>query len=250
MSRAMPLLVILSSLLSGASCTGDTGPTVGVAASLRVVMPELARAFEETTGARAPELSFGASGTLSRQLEAGAPLSAVVLASAEDLDALIEGGFLHPASRTELARNTLVLAGRQGADSGTLFDLREGGPLERIAMGDPRFVPAGRHAREALEARGLTQAVSERSILTRDVSAAVALLRRGEVQRALIYATDVRHHDDLEILERIQDPALRQPVVVAARAKGGEAPDAFLRFLSGPRAATIFDSHGFEVSRP
>lgn len=250
MSRAIPLLVILGCLTMAASCAREAGPTMGVAASLRDVMPELARAFEETTGQSAPEVSYGASGTLSKQIEAGAPMSAVVLASAEEVDSLIKRGLLDPTSRVELARNTLVLAGRSGERSGGLSALAEANPLERIAMGDPRFVPAGRHAQEALESRGLWIEISRHAIFTRDVTAAVALLRRGEVKRALIYATDVRHHEDLEILESILDPGLKRPVVIAARAPRSAPLSPFLLFLSGPRAATIFATHGFEVTPP
>jgi molybdate transport system substrate-binding protein len=249
MSRAIPLLVILSSLMLTTSCAREVGSTMGVAASLRVVMPDLAQAFEEETGERAPEFSFGASGTLSKQLEAGAPLSAVVLASAEQIDSLIERGLLTPESRAELAQNTLVLAARRGEGSGALSELQTVGPMNRIAMGDPRFVPAGRHAREALESRGLYSELSPHAIFTRDVTAAVALLRRGEVKRALIYATDARHHEDLEILESLVDPELQRPVVVAASVPEAETVSGFLAFLSGPSAAAIFDTHGFEVSR-
>ena len=82
MSRAIPLLLTLGGLAISASCIQETRPTVGVAASLRSVMPDVAEAYEKITGDRPPAFSFGASGTLAKQLEAGAPLSGVVLASA------------------------------------------------------------------------------------------------------------------------------------------------------------------------
>ena len=225
MSRAIPLLLALGGLSLSLGCIQDPRPTVGVAASLRGVMPHVAEAYEKTTGDRPPAFSFGASGTLAKQLEAGAPLSGVVLASAVQIDDLIERALLDSDTRSELASNTLVLAGRHQQTYRALSELSEDDPAERIAIGDPRFVPAGAHAREALEKRGLWNEVTSRAIFTRDVTAAVALLRRGEVNRALVYATDVRRHPELTVLETIRTP--QRPIVVSARARGAESVSAF-----------------------
>jgi len=247
MSRAIPLLLIIGGLTICSGCIQETGPTIGVAASLRDVMPELARTYERTTGSPSPSFSFGASGTLAKQLEAGAPMHGVVLASATEIDALVEQGLIDSSTRSVLANNTLVLAGGHGARAGGLSEIPEDDATFRIAIGDPRFVPAGEHARAALKARGMWDAMSRRAIFTRDVTAAVALLRRGEVNRALIYDTDVRRHPELRVLETVR--ASKRPVVIAARAPGTKRLSEFYEFLSGPRAATIFESHGFEVSK-
>ena len=248
MSRAIPLLLIIGALTVGSSCTQEMRATVGVAASLRGVMPEVARAYEETTGASAPLFSFGASGTLAKQLEAGAPLDGVVLASETDVYSLVSQGLLEPRTRAVLARNTLVLAGRQGESSERLSELSRAERTSRIAIGDPRFVAAGEHARAALVIRDLWEKIAHRAIFTRDVTAAVALLRRGEVNHALIYDTDVRRQPELRVIETIRAP--RQPVVIAARAPHAQRLSAFYAFLKTSRSATIFEEHGFEVSTP
>ncbi|MBD89749.1 MAG: molybdate ABC transporter substrate-binding protein [Deltaproteobacteria bacterium] len=249
MSRApliQPLLLLLAGFTIGSSCLQETRPIVGAAASLRAVMPELAAAFEAEHDVRAPELTYGASGTLAKQIQAGAPLSALVLASATDMDALTHEGLIERGSKTVIATNRLVLAGRVG-DAPEPLQFLTKNPSSRIAMGDPRFVPAGAHAREALQARGVWDRVAPRTIFTRDVTAAMALLRRGEVDWAFIYDTDVRLHEELEVVERFEDTETRRPTVITGSAPGSQEVRAFLTFLSGSRAAEILRAHGFQV---
>ena len=206
MSRApliQPLLLLLAGFTIGSSCLQETRPVVGAAASLRAVMPELAAAFEAEQNGRAPVLTYGASGTLAKQIQAGAPMSAVVLASATDMDALTQAGLIERRSKTVIASNRLVLAGLASEAPGA-GEFLINNPSSRVAMGDPRFVPAGAHAREALQARGVWERVAPRTIFTRDVTASVALLRRGEVDWAFIYDTDVRLHAELEVVEAFE----------------------------------------------
>ncbi len=249
MSRAsliQPLLLLLAGFTIGSSCLQETRPVVGAAASLRAVMPELAAAFEAEQNGRAPVLTYGASGTLAKQIQAGAPMSAVVLASATDMDALTQAGLIERRSKTVIASNRLVLAGRASEAPGA-GEFLINNPSSRVAMGDPRFVPAGAHAREALQARGVWERVAPRTIFTRDVTASVALLRRGEVDWAFIYDTDVRLHEELEVVEAFEDKETRRPTVITGSAPGSHEVQAFLAFLSGSRAAEIFRAHGFRI---
>ena len=77
--RGSPVVICgLALVLS--SCTGtNNAPTLGAAASLRHVMPRLSEAYARTSGEQPPEITYGASGKLARQVQAGAPLDGVIL---------------------------------------------------------------------------------------------------------------------------------------------------------------------------
>ncbi len=250
MSRATACFLILGGLAFTATCAQDSVPTVGAASSLRAVLPEIALAYERETGEVPPRLTFGASGALAKQLVAGAPLDGAILASAEAMSSLVDSGLLDPDTRFRLANNTLVLAGPRGAQDRRLSDLNGGPDAPRFAMGDPRFVPAGVHARAALEAQGAWPAARDRAIFTRDVTAALALLRRAEVELAFIYETDARRHESLEVLERVEVPLDSRPVIEGARAPGSERLAGFFTFLTSAEAQRLLKEHGFEVGAP
>src|SRR4029077_15940303 len=89
--------------------------TLAAAISLRDALPALIAAFR--SGREVPEIiaTFGGSGELRRQVEAGAPIDAVLFANASTVDQLIQGGVADPATRRVFATNTLVLIGPKGA---------------------------------------------------------------------------------------------------------------------------------------
>src|SRR5262249_58020877 len=60
----------------------------------------------------------------------------------------------------------------------------------RIAIGDPCSVPAGRYAKQALEALGEWDALAPRLVLGTDVTGVLAIVRRGEAVAGFVYETD------------------------------------------------------------
>jgi molybdate transport system substrate-binding protein len=245
-------LALLALLLPLAACAHDdegvASATLSCATSLRRVMPELAAAYR----ARAPgvelHMAYGGSGTLRRQVEAGAPVGGVIFASAEDVDRLIATGLAEASSRTVLARNELVLIGPTGSPAVTFATLADLPDAERIAIGDPLAVPAGRYGKEALEKLGVWQALHDRLLPTRDVAGVVAYVRRGEAAAGIAYATEVAGHRDIRILDRAAGDWAPRPVVVGAASVDGPGADlvrSFLTWLASEPARPIWARHGF-----
>ena len=74
---ALCLAVVLPSALAA-----QRPPTIAAAANLNFALTEVATQFERTQGARV-ELVFGASGTLTRQIQDGAPFEMFLAADEE-----------------------------------------------------------------------------------------------------------------------------------------------------------------------
>ena len=112
-TRLFALALQLGLILLVSGC-GETPPsTLGAAASLREVMPKLMERFERETGLDPPRVTYGASGSLARQLEAEAPMEGLILASRTLQDSLAAKGCVEADSLRTLATNRLVLAGRR-----------------------------------------------------------------------------------------------------------------------------------------
>lgn len=218
--------------------------TVFAAASLTDALTEIAADYERNEGA-AVRLSFGASGAVARQIQAGAPADVVVLADPEWMDRLGAAGRLTDR-RVDLVRNDLVVIAPTGtARLADPFSTLAGD--DRVAIGDPESVPAGAYARTWLQTSGRWDAVKDRLVFGTDVRAVRAFVSRGEAALGVVYRSDVVGRTDLRIV--LEPPAAEQPAIVYPAAKivgGGREAQAFLDYLGTPAAAAVFRRHGFE----
>jgi molybdate transport system substrate-binding protein len=251
-ARAALLLLVLASSLARA---GDVprAVTLAAAASLRPVLPELIEAFQGGLGAPAIEVSYGASGALRAQVEAGAPIDAVLFASPDEVDALVAKDLVDPVTRRSIATNTLVLIGPREGPAVHFDSLATLPPGERIAIGDPRSVPAGRYAQQALTALGSWDALAPRFVLGADVAGVLAIVRRGEAAAGIVYETDARPFDDVRVLDRASGAWAPRVELVAAVVRASPRADEaarFLAFATSPGGRSILSAHGFGPPRP
>lgn len=228
-------MTLLALLLVG--CAGEPLPMLAAAASLREVVPELVAASGEELA-----VTYGGSGTLRMQVEAGAPVDGVLLASREPVEALVEAG--HVVEPRVVATNRLVLV----ASEPSTLTFEALGQAERVAIGDPRSVPAGAYAEVVLRAAGSWEALQGRLVHGGDVSMVLAYARRGEVDAAVVYETDVRGIGDVVVLDRADTP--RAEVVGALAPDAAPAVVRFLDFVVAPEGRAILGAHGFGLPSP
>lgn len=215
----------------------DRAVTVFAAASLRGALDEVAAAYDAPV-----QLSFGGSGTMARQVAAGAPADVVILANTLWMDWLVDQGLVNKTK--SVARNALVViaaAGTPTLSNTTQLISRLG--TDRLAMGQRDAVPAGRYARQWLQAAGLWQNVAGNLAETDNVRAALALVARGEVPFGVVYATDALAEPRVAPVWNIASD-LHDPITYPAAALTPEG-ETFLDHLTGAIAAQIFAAHGF-----
>jgi molybdate transport system substrate-binding protein len=221
---------------------------VAAAASLRGVLPEIASSYEKTHPGTRITATFGASGELRQQVVAGAPIDVVAFAGSAPVDDLVARGLLDPSTRRVIATNALVLIGPKGCPRVTFATLARVPPGDKIAIGDPRSVPAGQYAKAALERLAEWDALESRLVYGSDVSAVLAYARHGEVAAAVVYKTELHGVSDVDLLDELPDGiAPRAEVVVAlvAGSREKEAAASFLADLEGAPARKALDAYGF-----
>lgn len=221
--------------------------TLAAAASLRKVIPAVLEDFSLAAGERSIDVTYGASGDLRRQVEGGAPIDLVVLASAETVDTLIDNGLADPASRRVVASNRLALVGPSASPPLTFATLDRLPGDARLAVGDPRTVPAGQYARQALENLGSWNHLEDRLVFGGHVASVLAYVRRGEVDAAIVYETDAEGLVGIAVWEVAKGDWAPDPQVVAA-VTNSDNTDAqlLLDYLTSVRGQEIFLSFGFD----
>lgn len=168
-------------------------PTLSGESSLQSVTVFAAASLTEAFTASSSELpqvrltfNFGGSQQLVTQLTQGAPADVVATADEASMQRLVVAGLVDPP--VVFAHTTLVIAVAPGNPKaiGGLADLAR--PDLTVVLADPT-VPAGRYAKQVIDAAGLT--VSPRS-LELDVKATLAKVTTGVADAAIVYVTDVR----------------------------------------------------------
>jgi molybdate transport system substrate-binding protein len=255
-TRIACLIAILATMLAPASAGSPKKPglLVFAAASLTDVLAELSSAWKSSTGGTV-RLSFAASSVLARQIEAGGEADVFISADPQWMDYLQSRNLIDGASRSDLAGNRLVLIAP--ADSDLAITISADFPLAaalrggRLATGDPRTVPAGRYARDALIRLRVWNDVADRLVPADNVRSAMLFVARGEVPLGIVYATDAAMDPKVRIVDTF--PAYTHaPIVYPAAATRGASRDAavFIEFLTGDRARAIFRKFGFvEIAR-
>jgi molybdate transport system substrate-binding protein len=248
---AIALFAALALPRAGARSEPANAPMVVAASSLQEALTEAAIAYERTGHPR-PVLAFAASSALARQIASGAPADLFVSADEEWMDELAKRHLIRPASRSDIATNTLVLI--EPVSGHTVLPIAYGfplakalGPRGRLALADPRSVPAGRYAKAALSSLGVWRTVSGRIAAAENVRAALALVERGQAPLGVVYATDALAAKGVRVVGAFAPalhPRITYPMALTTRAATPEA-DAFRRFLLTSPARAILRRHGF-----
>jgi molybdate transport system substrate-binding protein len=222
---------------------------VAAAISLKESFNEIGALYGRTTGNRVT-FTFGSSGELEKQIEAGAPVDVFASAGQREMDQLQAKGLIDVGSRANFARNLLVLI--VPSDSklhlSSISDLA-GPDVTKVAIGDPKTVPAGAYAREVLDKMQLWSRVESRLIFAQNVRQVLDYVSRGEVDAGMVYATDVGVAGGKVAVaarapEEDSSPIL-YPVAIVKGSPKAAAAKAFVDLVLAPEGAGILKSHGF-----
>ncbi len=243
-------LILAPLLLSAAACT-SWAQTLDVAAdsSLADALKVVAREFETGRPGVKVALRLGASGALLEQIAHGTTADVLAAADAETVALGVQRRLLVADLRSSFASNRLVLVVPASLNLPVerLADL--GRPeVVRVAMGRPASEPAGRYAREAINAQRLWPAVQRKAVLVDDVREVLALVAAADVEAGFVYATDVAAAaaGRVRVVEALPTATpIRYPANVVAGSKQAELAREFVTYLRSDAARTVLQRFGF-----
>jgi molybdate transport system substrate-binding protein len=234
-------------LFTGLVSLGDQ-VNISAAISLKEALTQVADMYQADTGNKA-DLNFGASGTLTVQIQQGAPVDLFISAGNKEVTALVTAGLVDPASRQVVAGNQLVLiVPKDFADLPAKLDDLLDDRFKHIAIGEPQVVPAGQYAMQTLKSAGLDEKLESKLIMAENVRQVLLYVVRGEAEAGFVYATDAAQAGDSVHIAIRADESTHNPIVYpAVIVKSGRrsAAEQFLSYLAGDKGRQAFQSHGF-----
>jgi molybdate transport system substrate-binding protein len=237
-----------SSVLSQAS----TNLTVSAAVSLSEALKEIGPIYEKANPNTKITYNFGSSGSLQQQIEQGAPVDVFISAAEKQIDALQSKNLLLPGTRKKLLTNQIVLiAPKTGLGISGFKDLTQP-QIKRIALGEPKSVPAGQYGEETLKYYGILEQVKPKIIYAKDVRQVLTYVESGNVDAGLVYLTDAKTSDRVKRVATAASNAhspIVYPIAVIKETKQADAAKDFLQFLSSNPAKAVFTRYGFGIAR-
>ena len=222
--------------------------TISGAISLQNALQEVASLYHTAHPNVAVHLNLGASGTLQRQIEQGAPVDLFLSAAESEMDGLESKGLILRATRKNLLANSVVLIVPKGRTGIRHFQDLTQPSVKIIAIGNPESVPAGKYAEQVLTHFGLYDMLRPKFVFAKDVRAVLTYVETGNADAGIVYETDALTSSQVVVIATAppgSHAAVVYPVAVIAASRNVAAAKEFESFLFGPESAAVFRKYGF-----
>jgi molybdate transport system substrate-binding protein len=225
--------------------------TIAAASNLRFVLPELIASYSEQSKHKV-NTSYAASGTLTSQIQHGAPFDIFMSANPDYISRLNGKGYIQSNTIVNYAKAQFALFKR--TDSGILLseDLHDiqnaisEGRLDKVVIANPNHAPYGKLAKTVLQQHGLWQQVQTHLLIAENASQSLQFSLSPQASIGFIPYTYVlqesiaKQGQSLKLAETLQQQAA---LVITAHSSAHD----FLVFLSSDKAKAILTKQGFEV---
>ena len=255
LSKYLFLGVMAISLLV-AGCGDASQPTelnISAAVSMKDALAEIQTNYQK----KAPHVklvyNLGASGSLQKQIEQGAPADIFISAAPKQMNELEAKNLVIKATRKNLLENKLVLiAPKDSTLSISKLEDLQNDTVKQISIGETKVVPAGQYAEQALKKLGVWDKVQRKIVFAKDVRTVLTYVDTGNVDAGLVYKTDAATSSKVKILATAPDGShapIIYPAAVLTGAKNQKAAEEFLAYLAGPEGKTVFEKYGFVMGK-
>lgn len=222
--------------------------TVSAAISLKETLQEIQNLYQTKQPNIQIFYNFGSSGSLQQQIEQGAPVDLFISAGKKQMDTLQSQNLLLPQSRLNLLTNQMVLITPKTEQTINQFQDLTQPEVKKIALGEPRSVPAGQYGEEVLKYYHIFDIIKPKIIYGKDVRQVLTYVETANVNAGLVYVTDAQSSNLVRIAATAPNEShqpIVYPVAILKDSKNITETQAFLQFLSSNSAKTIFKKYGF-----
>lgn len=221
--------------------------TLSAAASLKDALTKIESNFEQTHPNIDVKINYGASGALSQQIKSGAPVDLFFSAAEDKVDQLIEHQDIEKQNSIKLLKNHLVLIANKPVKN--LKSLNQA-DIQKIAIGQPKVVPAGQYATAALTKAGLFKPLKDKFIYTKDVRQVLTYVETKNVDAGIVYASDLKSTNEIKYHYNIEDALhddIVYPLALIKSSKHPKEAKAFYQYLQSKESLKIYESYGFDT---
>ena len=261
------LIGILAFSLMAAGCGGGSQPpapkateaqqpvelNISAAVSLKDALTEIQTNYQKKNPSVKLLFNLGASGSLQKQIEQGAPADIFISAAPQQMNELEAKNLVNKATRKNLVENKLVLIVPQDSKLGLAkFEDLTKPEVKQISVGEPMVVPAGQYAQQVLQKLGVWDQVKGKAVLAKDVRTVLTYVETGNVDAGIVYKTDAAASNKVKIAatapEESHQPII-YPAAVLSGTKNPKAAEEFLAYMAGPEGKTVFEKYGFVMGK-
>ncbi|EWG12837.1 molybdate ABC transporter substrate-binding protein [Cytobacillus firmus] len=222
--------------------------TISAAASLQDALTEIEASFEKEHPNVLVNFNFGASGSLQQQISQGAPADLFFSAAEDKFDKLVHDGLIDEENGIDLVGNELVLVvpNDSALKIKSFHDLSE---ADKLSIGTPESVPAGKYAKELLEKMDIWNHIEEKVVPAKDVRQVLTYVETNNVDAGIVYKTDALISEKVDIVdtadENTHDPII-YPLGVIKDTSHPEEVKLFYDYLQNEKSMSIFEDYGFK----
>jgi molybdate transport system substrate-binding protein len=223
---------------------------VYVAAGMRPAAEEIIEKFKANTSI-VTESNYASSGTLARQIANGAACDIFISANKQWIDYLNERDLLVESSIKIIASNSLVIIAPLNSNFvapvfNSSYDVGKV-KLDKIAIGDPNYVPVGKYTKTLFDSLGWFTKLENKLIMCKDVSAVRHYVELGECDWGVVYYTEAIQSDKVRIVAEIPIQLLDPIYFYIATLKNGNLKNAeeYTSFILSEEGQAILKKLGF-----
>ena len=227
---------------------------VVAAASMRPALDEAKAAYEKAHPDIQLQISYGASGSLTAQIQQGAPVDVFMSADLSFPEKLVQGGLATGDGVISYAKGLLVMWVRKdtGADPAKLgLKVLQEPAIKRISIANPKLAPYGLAAETALQKAGVHANVLPKIVQAENINQAAQYLVTGAAEAGFI-ALSLMDNATLKetgwtwsMPRDLYAPIVQGAVVLKRTAYPAEAKQ-YLDYLTGAEGFKILQRYGFE----
>ena len=224
--------------------------TISAAASLKEVMEKIESLFTSKYPNIKLTFNLGSSGSLQKQIEQGAPADVFISAGQKQMKELQDKNLIINNTCKNLAYNKLVLVGPSDTKVTSLNDLNTDA-VQKIAVGEPSSVPAGKYADEVLKNSKIYDSISSKLVFAKDVKEVLAWSISGNADVGFVYLSDAISNKSSKIIETIPNnlhSSITYPIGVIKSTKHPDEAKNFIEFLTSEESKKIFEKYGYTMA--
>lgn len=225
--------------------------TISAAASLTDCMEEMKMAFEKANPNVKLQFNFGASGTLQKQIEQGAPADVFFSAGMKQMKALKDEGLMLEDTIREVVSNRLVLIVPASSNTRVSFKGLNKELKGKLAIGEMESVPVGQYSIEVFNTLGVMDEIASNLVYAKDVREVLTWVETGNVEAGIVYETDAKTSKNVVICDTADESwhtPVTYPIGITKASQNENEARAFLEFLQSNEAKKILSSYGFTPS--
>jgi molybdate transport system substrate-binding protein len=253
MKRFLQLLFVLATGIAPALAHAAPGGqmTIAAAADLHEAMDQVVAGYRGDHPGVTINVTYGSSGTLTTQIEQGAPFDLFFSADSDYPRQLIAHGDAGGQAAPYGVGHLVLWSGSLDMHGVKLADLA-GPRFGRIAIANPEHAPYGKRAEQALRGAGVWSAVEPRIVYGENIAQAAQFASSGNAQVGMIALSLALRPEMKGSYALVPDTAfdpLVQSFVLTKRGAGNDLARDFVRYVQSPPARAILAHFGFSPPR-